>query len=429
MHPSDTTRSRRVARVVLIGMCCVALLAAAVGCGKKTLDPARYGGEPASAVRSEPQVSSPPPQPDLQTPDREIVQEEAQPQAMAPDYAATEDVMVPVFKDVYQLASFSNRQHAEQFSRQAEGAGFAVSIEDAMVNGQTYYRVIGSIQGTEVEIRRAVSSLGVNPVQRSHERVEGRLSAPSDVQTSMAAEEPGILLDIPAAEPTRQYAPAGDATANMSAGAPAALEPEEPMTAGVQPEPVSEAQPVEVPPQPMTALGQPHDESQYTRQQDPLLGQSYRAPMRQPVAPAAEPPPSESTGEQTAAVNRRSVSLPQTKPTTPQRQSGIIPPSAPPTFIGSPTCQEKNGRLSASAVGRAEEPLRAERIAVDQAKRSLLLCVQAHREEAGLANGPRLTELPVNYLEISDPQRRPDGSVFVSVSIAVDDIPKLTAGR
>jgi hypothetical protein len=80
-------------------------------------------------------------------------------------------------------------------------------------------------------------------------------------------------------------------------------------------------------------------------------------------------------------------------------------------------------------VGRSEEPLRAERIAVDQAKRSLLLCVQAYREEAGLADGPRLSSLPNEYLEISDPQRRPDGSVFVSVGIAVDDIPKLAAGR
>lgn len=419
MHSLPFSRIHRSVCGVVLCVCLAVFLASAFGCGKKSLEPSRYGGAPATTPSVEPEVWAPP-RPDAQAPERDL-KTESVPQAKALEYEQPDDVMVPVYEDVYQLASFSTQEYARRFTQRAQNAGFSTSIEDAMVGGQAYYRVIGTIQGTESEIKQAVQSLGVNPVQRSHDRVEGRLVTPSAVQSSMGAtEEPEAAINALAAELSESSDPFATTEEGvsppMSAGEPALLEPEEPVDVAAQLQ-YESPEPVRAPPE------SPQNESRGVAEsepEDPMLGPSYRAPMRQPGA---------SVGTETAAVSKRSVSPPQPKPATPQRQSGIIPPSAPPTFIGSPTCQEKNGRLVASAVGRADDPLRAERIAVDQAKRSLLLCVQAYREEAGLASGPRLTSLPINYLEISDPQRRPDGSVFVSVGIAVEDIPKLTAGR
>ncbi|WP_167590328.1 SPOR domain-containing protein [Oceanidesulfovibrio indonesiensis] len=416
MHSFHFFRTLRPALGLVLCLCLAAFLAGAFGCGKKSLDPSRYGGAQTAPPSAESEVWSPPPQPAPQALERDI-ETPAQPSGVIPDYDMPAESTVPVFRDAYQLASFSTREYAQRFSRRAQDAGFSTTLEDAVVGGQSYYRVIGTIEGTEDEIRRAVRSLGVNPVQRSHDPVTAQRSTLSGAQASMrTGMEPEAAIDALAAELSASGEPfAAEGESGfpfMSSGDPALPEPEKPMGAPMEPQYDA--------PEPQTELFQDQSRAmEQPEQADPMLGPSYRAPMQQPAAAA---------GTETAAVSPRTVSQPQAKPASTPRQS-IIPPSAPPTFIGSPTCQEKNGRLIASALGRSEDPLRAERIAVDQAKRSLLLCVQAYREEAGLASGTRLTALPLNYLEISDPQRRPDGAVFVSVGIAVEDIPKLTADR
>lgn len=417
MHPNPSIYApRRVVSIVLLLGLAAAFVFGAAGCGKKTLSPSRYGGAPASA--GEQQTWAPPPAPAQQIPEQDLGQQQAPPEAQPPAYTSAGE-SVPVFEDVYQLASFSQQEYATGFERQAREAGFNVRLEDAMVNGQTYYRVIGSIRGTEDEIRQALAKLGVNPVQRSRMRIEGA-AAPYPTSSTYAPAAPETVPGVApygnqTAEPYGSTWQEPTPSAGMSSGAPAQLEGEQaPAYDGTG----YSSEGVDVPPPPGDALAGSLSET--PQQQDPLLGPSYRAPMQQQETPAGTN--QVSAGTQTASVNKRSVSEPQAK-------SGIIPPSAPPTFAGSAACQEKNGNLVASAVGRAEEPLRAERIAVDQAKRSLLLCVQSYQDKEGLSTGARLTEVPIQYLLISDPQRRPDGSVFVSVGIAIEDIPKLSAGR
>lgn len=415
-HPFIYAPRRVVSLVLFLGLA-AALVLGAAGCGKKPLAPSRYGGAPATS--GEQQAWSPPPAPAQAIPEQDLGQQQALPEAQPPVYTSTGE-SVPVFEDVYQLASFSQQEYATGFERQARDTGFDVRLEDAMVNGQTYYRVIGSIRGTEDEIKQSLAKLGVNPVQRSRMRIEGA-TTPYPTGSAYAPAAPETAPGVSAAPYGNQTAaPYGSTwqepapSTAMSSGAPAQLEGEQaPAYDGTG----YASEDVQVPPPPGDALA--GSAAQTPQQQDPLLGPSYRAPMQQ-QAPAATN--QVAAGTQTASVSKRAVSEPQAK-------SGIIPPSAPPTFAGSAACQEKNGNLVASAVGRADEPLRAERIAVDQAKRSLLLCVQAYQDKEGLSSGARLTEVPIQYLLISDPQRRPDGSVFVSVGIAIEDIPKLSAGR
>ncbi len=423
------------------------------GCAKKTIDPARYNAEsqPRRADSAPPPSTyqgprpmeqdlgdttpAPAQSPDLAQPEQTTVVpgQTAPEEAMASDAAAflttnatnataapppsvrqpDPAIGVPVFKATYQLGSFSSDTLAQRLARRAETQGFITSIEQADVNGVRFFRVVAVIVGSERAIQEALAALDVKPAQRSRERsfetptvAVATPTAPENLAQEAAplsAEEAAMAQALQITPPAAPPAPnATDASA--SADAPSLM--------GEATRPALNAT---APPAPPGALPDLASTPSFRQQAPaPALAPGPESTPAPSPAPVPEPAPAPVPDQ-----------VPEPTPEPPPTRRGIVP-SAPPAVLGSAACQERGGMLSASALGRAEDDLRAERIAVEQAKRSLLLCVEAYRDELGLADAGALQALPSAYLHLSDPERRGDGSIFVSVAIRIEDIPKLS---
>ncbi|NDY57720.1 hypothetical protein G3N56_13365 [Desulfovibrio sulfodismutans] len=148
---------------------------------------------------------------------------------------------------------------------------------------------------------------------------------------------------------------------------------------------------------------------------DPTLVSGDPRRAAPPKAPAASSPAAAAPGAAKAPVAPSSV-------------QASAASAATPTVISGPTgqCRVDAERISTTGTSRADagEPLMAQKAAAQNAKRNLLLCVDAYKRKAEKIPASIKMEgyLPETLVTYSSPAYLADGSVEVGASMAVGDV-------
>ncbi len=168
---------------------------------------------------------------------------------------------------------------------------------------------------------------------------------------------------------------------------------------------------------------------------------------RAPAPPPAAPPAPQATPAPTAAQTTpppppARPAAAQTPPPPPARSAAAqTPPPARPAAV-SPTapagsrpsfCRVDASRITAEGTsrGNASDPLMGRKEAIQNAKRNLLICIDAYktRGRAGKKTYRVEAYLPEGVVSVGTPVFRSDGTVAASASIAVKDVDSISITR
>jgi hypothetical protein len=145
-----------------------------------------------------------------------------------------------------------------------------------------------------------------------------------------------------------------------------------------------------------------------------------RITQKSPAAPAKTPAAQTPAAVQTSAAAQTPAAAPAA--------AAPAAAGAAPSVISGPTgkCQVDAARISATGAGRADagEPLMAQKAAAQNAKRNLLLCIDAYKRKAEkIPNSIKMEGyLPDTLVSYTSPAYLSDGSVEIGASIAVGDV-------